>query len=137
MTDKFIPSTSSPDTEPHPVDVHVGQRVRLRRKALGVSQQGLAARLGVSFQQLQKYERGVNRISASKLYEISKALGVPIDYCFEGLTRGSAPLTTASDMETNTVLTEEAQLLDHFRGLKAEERKFVMNAVRRISRRKG
>ena len=76
---------------PNPVDVHVGRRVRLRRKELGVSQAWLADRLGLTFQQVQKYERGANRISASKLYQIASVLEVPITYFFEGLDDPAAP----------------------------------------------
>jgi transcriptional regulator with XRE-family HTH domain len=70
---------------PDPVDVHVGRRVRARRKLLGVSQGVLAKRIGVTFQQVQKYERGHNRISVSKLYRIAQALATPIGFFFEGL----------------------------------------------------
>lgn len=70
---------------PHPVDVHVGGRVRLRRVFLKYSQEKLANALGLTFQQIQKYERGANRISASKLYELSQVLEVPIPYFFEGV----------------------------------------------------
>ncbi|MGF1630767.1 MAG: helix-turn-helix domain-containing protein [Kiloniellaceae bacterium] len=69
----------------HPVDVHVGGRVRLRRVFLGYSQEKLANALGLTFQQIQKYERGANRISASKLYELSRILSVPVTYFFEGV----------------------------------------------------
>ncbi|HEX6978679.1 MAG TPA: helix-turn-helix transcriptional regulator [Alphaproteobacteria bacterium] len=69
--------------EPDPVDIHVGSRVRLRRTLLGLSQDKLARSIGVSFQQLQKYERGTNRISASRLFALSKVLGVPIAWFFE------------------------------------------------------
>ena len=67
------------------VDVHIGGRIRARRKALGVSQERLATSLGIAFQQLQKYEHGANRVSASKLYDVARALDVPIAYFFEGL----------------------------------------------------
>lgn len=70
---------------PHVVDEHVGLRVRARRKLLGLSQQALADSLGLTFQQVQKYERGANRISGSKLYEISRKLKVSVGYFFEGL----------------------------------------------------
>jgi transcriptional regulator with XRE-family HTH domain len=70
----------------HPIDVYVGVRVRARRKAMRMSQQELAERLGLTFQQVQKYERGMNRISASKLFEIAQALQVPIAWFFEGAT---------------------------------------------------
>jgi DNA-binding XRE family transcriptional regulator len=69
----------------HPVDVHVGRRIQLRRKALVMSQTELGRRLGVSFQQVQKYESGVNRVSASTLYELATTLEVPITFFFEGL----------------------------------------------------
>jgi transcriptional regulator with XRE-family HTH domain len=70
----------------NPIDVHVGLQVRLRRKELKISQERLADALGLTFQQVQKYERGANRISASKLYEIARALQVPIGWFFEGLS---------------------------------------------------
>jgi len=70
---------------PNPVDLHVGGRVRMRRKLLGVSQEQLADSLGLTFQQVQKYERGANRVSASKLYEIAKTLQVPVSFFFDGL----------------------------------------------------
>jgi len=69
----------------HPTDVHVGARIRLRRKELRVSQTDLGEMLGLTFQQVQKYERGANRVSASKLFEIAKGLGVSIAYFFDGL----------------------------------------------------
>jgi len=74
------------DRSPNPIDVHVGLQVRLRRKELKISQEKLAETLGLTFQQVQKYERGANRISASKLYEIARTLRVPIGWFFEGLT---------------------------------------------------
>ena len=70
---------------PHPVDRHVGLRIRMRRKEIGVSQERLAEALGITFQQVQKYERGANRVSASKLWEIAAALRTPVAYFYEGL----------------------------------------------------
>ena len=69
----------------HPVDIHVGGRIRAIRKAAGLSQEKLADHLGISFQQVQKYERGTNRISASKLFEAAGLLGVEISDFFAGL----------------------------------------------------
>ena len=69
----------------HPVDVHVGKRVRHRRWMVGMTQQQLAERVGIKFQQIQKYETGMNRISASRLWDISEALGVPVSFFFDGL----------------------------------------------------
>ena len=76
---------------PGPVDVHVGARLRQRRKLLGMTQTDLGDALGLTFQQVQKYERGANRISASRLCDLSRVLDVPIDYFFEGVpTAGAA-----------------------------------------------
>jgi DNA-binding XRE family transcriptional regulator len=69
------------------IDLHVGRRVRLQRKACGLSQQGLAQALGVTFQQVQKYECGSNRISASKLFQIAQALNVRVEFFFAGLSK--------------------------------------------------
>lgn len=69
----------------HPTDIHVGNRIRDRRRILELSQGDLAQSLGITFQQVQKYERGINRISASKLFDAARALTVPISYFFEGL----------------------------------------------------
>ena len=73
---------------PLPIDVHVGRRVRLRRTLLGLNQTQLGEGLGLTFQQIQKYERGTNRISASKLYQLTRILDVPMLYFFDGLDEG-------------------------------------------------
>lgn len=70
---------------PHKVDIHVGQKLRERRKEISMSQGELGDRLKITFQQIQKYEKGTNRIGASRLFELSTALGVPVSYFFEGL----------------------------------------------------
>ena len=67
-----------------PVDIYVGGRARMRRKMLGMSQQNLATELGITFQQIQKYEKGANRIGASRLQKMSEVLKVPISYFFDG-----------------------------------------------------
>ena len=87
-------TNDAPTTGPHHVDLHVGALIRARRKALGISQSELADWLGLTFQQVQKYERGANRVSASKLYEIAKTLQVPVSYFFEGL---ADPMTNEVD----------------------------------------
>lgn len=69
---------------PHPVDIHVGRRLRQKRTFLGLSQEAVGKQIGVTFQQIQKYERGINRMGASRLYDFAKALGVPVSYFFEG-----------------------------------------------------
>ncbi len=68
---------------PNPVDKHVGQRLRVKRSLLGMSQESLAEAIGLTFQQIQKYERGANRISAGRLFDFAKILNVPITYFFE------------------------------------------------------
>ncbi|MBD3802497.1 MAG: helix-turn-helix transcriptional regulator [Thioclava sp.] len=70
----------------HPVDVHVGKRIRHRRWMIGMTQQQLADQVGIKFQQIQKYETGMNRVSASRLWDIADALEVPISFFFEGLS---------------------------------------------------
>ncbi|EAQ43494.1 MAG: transcriptional regulator [Roseobacter sp. MedPE-SWde] len=69
----------------HPVDVHVGKRIRHRRWLIGKTQQQLAEQVGIKFQQIQKYETGANRVSASRLWDISDAMDVPVSFFFEGL----------------------------------------------------
>jgi transcriptional regulator with XRE-family HTH domain len=75
---------------PHPVDIHVGSRVRLRRIELGISQEKLATELGLTFQQVQKYERAANRISASRLFQMGKVLGVKVPVFYEGYEEAGA-----------------------------------------------
>ena len=69
----------------HPVDAHVGKRIRHRRWMVGMTQQQLADKVGIKFQQIQKYETGMNRVSASRLWDIAESLGVTIGFFFEGL----------------------------------------------------
>lgn len=77
----------------NPVDVHVGSRVRLRRMLLGMSQEKLGEHLGLTFQQVQKYEKGINRIGASRLFDLSQVLGVPVQFFYEELAVSGAPET--------------------------------------------
>src|ERR1700748_1341571 len=71
--------------KPNPVDVHVGSRVRLRRTLLGMSQEKLGNAVGLTFQQIQKYERGANRIGASRLFDMSRVLDVPVQFFFDDM----------------------------------------------------
>lgn len=77
---------------PTGVDSHVGARVRLRRTLLGLSQEKLADAIGLTFQQIQKYERGANRISASRLFDLSRVLDVPVSFFFDDLQAASTPI---------------------------------------------
>ena len=80
----------TPDGGPNPIDTHVGNRIRLRRQLLGYSQEKLASLLGLTFQQVQKYEKGMNRVGASRLWDMGKVLGVPISFFFEDMDEATA-----------------------------------------------
>lgn len=86
--------------KPNPIDVHVGSRIRLRRNMLGLSQEKLGESLGITFQQIQKYEKGTNRVGASRLQAISAILTVPVSFFFEDAP-GSSPTTQAGFAEDN------------------------------------
>lgn len=92
------------------VDLHVGQRIRLRRKSIKVSQEALAETLGITYQQVQKYERATNRVSASKLLAIGRALGVPVGYFFEGLETLDAAAPVEELSITQRLLSEKGGL---------------------------
>lgn len=92
-------------SKPDPIDVHVGSRVRLRRTLLGMSQEKLGNALGLTFQQIQKYERGANRIGSSRLYRLSRILDVPVSFFFE-----EAPDVMATDR--NGGMSEEADTFE-------------------------
>ncbi|RKF16864.1 XRE family transcriptional regulator [Roseovarius spongiae] len=87
---------------PHPVDVHVGKRIRHRRWLVGMTQQQLAESVGIKFQQIQKYETGANRVSASRLWDIAASMDVDVSFFFEGLepqeTQAQPPADRPSDL---------------------------------------
>ncbi len=95
----------------HPVDVHVGRRVRIRRTLLGLSQEKLGEALDLTFQQVQKYERGANRISASRLYQIGYVLDVPVSYFFEELTEPQTPQAAGIQLSETTEKFEQDPLI--------------------------
>lgn len=130
------------DKKPHPIDVHVGGRVRLRRTMLGMSQDRLADSLGLTFQQIQKYEKGVNRIGASRVFEISRVLGVPIQFFFDdfnidtGRSYGFAEQGPDDGMAMMELLNtpEGVQLCKHFASIKDTKiRKRVLELVKSLS----
>ena len=88
---------------PNPIDVHVGGRIRLRRTLLGMSQEGLAEAIGVTFQQVQKYEKGANRVSSSRLLDIAGVLDVEIPYLFAEMTASVANQRPSHLIHTNQV----------------------------------
>lgn len=91
------------DNEPNPIDIHVGKRIRLRRTILHITQQQLAEMLGLTFQQVQKYEKGLNRVGASRLWDISRVLDVPMGFFFEDVDESSM---RRSPMMLNKDITE-------------------------------
>jgi transcriptional regulator with XRE-family HTH domain len=102
--------------KPNPIDVHVGRRLRLRRTLLGMSQERLAQLLGLTFQQIQKYERGVNRIGSSRLYELGQILHVPVSFFFDDMAEGGgergrdALVPGLAEEAAGYVLDEQAEL---------------------------
>jgi transcriptional regulator with XRE-family HTH domain len=117
------------ERRPNEVDVHVGQRLRLRRKRLSISQEKLADALGLTFQQVQKYERGFNRISASKLYEAARFLHAPVTYFYEGLTKPEDEASAEGSAEPETPAFVYGFLAD-------EDGAELASAFMKISRRK-
>ena len=87
---------------PNPIDVHVGARIRLRRTLLGISQMALAETIGLTFQQVQKYEKGMNRVSSSRLLDVANALDVSISYFFEEMSAAVSGQTPSKLMKTKT-----------------------------------
>ncbi len=96
---------------PHIVDVHVGKRVRQRRWLVGMTQQQLGEKVGIKFQQIQKYETGSNRVSASRLWDIAEALDVPVTFFFDGLT--AVPEAAAGSVASlPSDLTEDKEAME-------------------------
>ena len=94
-----MPRTRPEDEGPHPVDTHVGAKVKSRRLMLGLSQEELAKSIGLTFQQVQKYERGTNRISVSRLIDIARALKTPLDYFTDGIATLAEGMRGVSDVK--------------------------------------
>ncbi|APX13678.1 helix-turn-helix domain-containing protein [Tateyamaria omphalii] len=95
----------------HLVDTHVGKRIRQRRWLIGMTQQKLADMVGIKFQQIQKYETGANRVSASRLWDIGEAMGVPVAFFFEGLKEDVSTAAPAGNVPTDMLSDKEAMEL--------------------------
>ncbi|RBM06332.1 XRE family transcriptional regulator [Novacetimonas cocois] len=125
-------------SSPSPVDVYVGSRIRLRRTLLGMSQERLGTALGLTFQQVQKYERGANRVGASRLYDLARVLDVPIAFFFDGMPQDNAP---QSDVPPGTAMTSFAESRESFGGVpiasqpEGTEDRFASNELALLSRR--
>jgi len=137
-----LPGTRGSDV-PHPVDVHVGQRIKLRRTLMGMTQGKLGESIGLTFQQIQKYERGVNRVSASKLWQLSNVMDVAVSFFFEDMpddVRAAFPGydgdTAESDIPAERLTLHRRQSLELVRTFSALSdptvRKSVVDMVRAI-----
>lgn len=119
---------------PDPIDEHVGGRLRARRLFGGMTQAQLARSLGVTYQQVQKYELGSNRISVSKLYRIAEALGVPVSYFFEGLDdpADDCPPRMAS-RESFLALSSGGALVDAFMAIRPVMRRRIVSLMKEMA----
>jgi transcriptional regulator with XRE-family HTH domain len=118
----------------HPVDVHVGKRIRHRRWMNGTTQQQLSEKVGIKFQQIQKYETGMNRVSASRLWDISAVLGVPVSFFFEGLTEQTDENANSSDLPGDILTDKEAlELLRSYYAIPENQRRRLFDLARVLS----
>ena len=116
---------------PHPIDIHVGQRLKQQRKLQGISQENLAKQLGITFQQIQKYENGTNRISASKLYELSQILKTPIQFFFENYEKSTQQIEKPSELTT-----KELTLIKSFRQLTPAQQQALISLINKLTNSK-
>lgn len=115
----------------HPVDVHVGKRIRHRRWMVGMTQQQLADSVGIKFQQIQKYETGMNRVSASRLWDVARTLGVSISFFFEGL---SGEETGDAGIQSDLMANKEAmELIRAYYAIPEQQRKRLFDLARVLS----
>lgn len=117
----------------HPVDVHVGKRIRHRRWLVGMTQQQLAEQVGIKFQQIQKYETGANRVSASRLWDISRALQVSISFFFEGI-EDQVEGAEATEAPTDIMADKEAlDLIRSYYAIPENQRRRLFDLARVLS----
>ena len=112
----------------HPVDAHVGKRIRHRRWMVGMTQQQLADKVGIKFQQIQKYETGMNRVSASRLWDIASALDVTIAFFFDGLAESQS--ATDKDLMTDK---EALELVRSYYSIPEAQRRRLFDLARVLS----
>ncbi|NYS24016.1 helix-turn-helix transcriptional regulator [Rhodobacteraceae bacterium 2376] len=112
----------------HPVDIHVGKRIRQQRWVLGMTQQQLADAVGIKFQQIQKYETGTNRVSASRLWDISNAMSVPISFFFDGLEVSDHSKTNAAGIALES--KEAMELVRAFYAIPEHQRRRLVDLAR-------
>ncbi|WP_299927820.1 helix-turn-helix transcriptional regulator [uncultured Pelagimonas sp.] len=97
----------------HPADIHVGRRIRHQRWLKGITQQQLAEAVGIKFQQIQKYETGANRVSASRLWDIAATLEKPVAYFFDGIENGAVPNTDVDNKDEALLVADFRRLAKH------------------------
>jgi transcriptional regulator with XRE-family HTH domain len=114
----------------HPVDIHVGKRIRHRRWMVGTTQQQLAEKVGIKFQQIQKYETGMNRVSASRLWDIAEALEVPVAHFFEGLDDVARERSSAPDLLADK---EAMELVRSYYTIPENQRRRLFDLARVLS----
>lgn len=115
----------------HPVDIHVGKRIRYRRSITGITQQNLADRVGIKFQQIQKYETGTNRVSASRLWDIANALDVPVSFFFEGYSDDDQTAQSAYPADPND--REAMELLRYYYAIPENQRRRLFDLAKALS----
>jgi transcriptional regulator with XRE-family HTH domain len=119
----------------HPVDVHVGKRVRHRRWMVGMTQQQLAEKVGIKFQQIQKYETGMNRVSASRLWDIAEALDVQVSFFFDGIEDQHAQVRTPGSSVPGDILAdkEALELVRSYYAIPENQRRRLFELARVLS----
>ncbi|MEX0286103.1 MAG: helix-turn-helix domain-containing protein [Paracoccaceae bacterium] len=118
----------------HPVDIHVGKRVRHRRWLIGMTQQQLAEKVGIKFQQIQKYETGANRVSASRLWDIADAMDVPVSFFFEGLDEAEKAAVADAPVPTDLMGDKEAlDLIRSYYSIPENQRRRLFELARVLS----
>jgi transcriptional regulator with XRE-family HTH domain len=125
-----------PKKQANPIDVQVGNRVRIRRMLIGMSQERLGDLLGLTFQQVQKYEKGVNRIGAGRLFEVARILNVPVDFFYEGVAAAPGLSTSEAAPPVMEFVSsgEGLQLALAFMKIKdAKVRKRVLDLVKSLA----
>ena len=120
---------------PHQVDVHVGKRIRQRRWLIGMTQQKLADLVGIKFQQIQKYETGANRVSASRLWDIGEAMGVPVSFFFDGLREETAEESRSGSTVPSDLLSdkEAMELVRSYYSIPENQRRRLFELARVLS----
>ena len=116
------------------VDTHVGQRIRDKRNERGMSQTEVANALGVTFQQVQKYERGTNRVGASRLFDLSRILSAPVQYFFEGLKNQPTPIEEENDNVIHFMKRDTVELVEaYYKVENPQVRRQILSTIRSIS----